>query len=50
MTNWNDPLEREEANLAREEELRWQFTPALDDEPFTLDSVLGEFGWDALED
>ena len=50
MTNWSDPLEREEANLAREEELRWQFAIASDDEPFTLDSILGDLGFDRLED
>ena len=51
MTNWQDPLEREEAILDREEEERWLFAPAHDDgEAFSLDAFLGEFGFDPLED
>lgn len=51
MTNWHDPLEREEAILDREEAERWQFATANDEEfGFDLDAFLGEFGLDPLKD
>lgn len=52
MTNWHDPLEREEANLAREEAERWLFATAGKDdgEAFDLDAFLGELGLDPLKD
>lgn len=52
MTNWHDPFEREEAELAREEAERWLFATANEDdgEAFDLGTFLGELGWDPLND